>query len=136
MHADRQTGSRDFFGQLARFAVSGGGLTLFTSALYWALAAPAGWPPLIAWVIAFAISVVLGYLIHSRWSFRGHGGRDNEAATGARFVASSLLGFALNALWVWIATGLLTGPAWWPIVPFVLVTPFLIFLVNRYWVFR
>ena len=47
-------------------------------------------------------AVLVGYVVHSRWSFRGHGRRDNLARTGGRFFAVSLVSFALNQLWVWL----------------------------------
>ena len=32
-------------------------------------------------------------------------------------------------------TGALGGPAWWPLVPMLLVTPLVSFALNRAWVF-
>jgi hypothetical protein len=46
--------------------------------------------------------VLVGYVVHSRWSFRGHGRRDNLARTGGRFVIVSLVSFGLNQFWVWL----------------------------------
>ena len=43
--------------------------------------------PNLAWTIGFLAAVLVGYVVHSRWSFRGHGRRDNLARTGGRFFA-------------------------------------------------
>ena len=77
----------------------------------------------------------VGYVVHSRWSFRGHGRRDNLARTGGRFVAVSLVSFALNQLWVWLLVVHFALPLWAP-YPLVLgVTPLIVFALNRRWVF-
>src|SRR3546814_10191815 len=92
--------------------------------------------PLIANVLAYLLCVAIGYLLHSRWSFRGHGGRDNVARRTSRFFLVSLVSFGLNSVFVWILTGpLLDGPTWWPVVPMLFVTPFVTFPLNSRWVF-
>jgi putative flippase GtrA len=80
-------------------------------------------------------AVVVGYVVHSRWSFRGHGRRDNLARTGSRFVVVSLISFGLNSFWVWLLVQQLNLPLWAP-YPLVLgFTPLVIFALNRRWVF-
>jgi putative flippase GtrA len=88
-------------GQLVRYAFTGGLASIVNIGIYWVLRR-AGMDPNLAWAIGFAAAVVVGYVIHSRWSFQGHGRRDNLARTGGRFVIVSLISFALNQLWVWL----------------------------------
>ena len=73
-------------GQLVRYALTGGLASVVNIGVYWVLAAN-GMDPNLAWTIGFAAAVLVGYVVHSRWSFRGHGRRDNLARTGGRFVA-------------------------------------------------
>jgi putative flippase GtrA len=128
-------GHMAMIGQLGRFAVSGGLVTALGVGVYWAAATWAGVAPLLANLLGYAVAMVTGYVMHSRWSFRGHGSRDNPAARTARFFIVSLVSLGLNSLWVWLATGLLGGPTWWPVPLMLLVTPLVTFTLNRRWVF-
>lgn len=127
--------SKDLRRQLIRYAISGGGLTLFYSAVYWIAAVPAGINPLIANCIAFAVTVVLGFVVHSRWSFAGHGRRDRPVRAPAIFLLVNLAGFALNSFWVWaIAVYGGLSPSL-PLLPIIFVTPWVSFYLNRRWTF-
>lgn len=128
-------GTRELFGQLVRYALTGGFVTALGAALYWVTATFVGVAPLLANVLAYLLCVVIGYAMHSRWSFRGYGSRDNPAARTARFFIVSLVSFAVNSLFVWVLTGPLDGPTWWPVVPMLFVTPFVTFALNRRFVF-
>lgn len=121
--------------QLFRYVFSGGMLTVFHLSIYWSCAQLLKIAPLIANVIAQVISTILGYMIHSMWTFRGHGRRDNLARTGGRFLAVTAFGFLLNSFWVWTFTGLLHGPVWWPMPAIAILTPLAVFWLNRLWVF-
>ncbi len=125
----------EWLAQFIRYGAVGVVVTLIAVAAYWLMAAQTGIAPLAANFLAYLLAVALGYLLHSRFSFRGHGARDNLARTGGRFVVVSLVSLGLNSLWVWIATGLLAGPVWWPIPAMVVVTPVVVFILNRKWVF-
>ena len=124
---------RELLGQLTRFGLVGLGSTLLYAAIYWPLATYVMWPVL-AVVIAFAVAVTAGFFFHSRWSFKGHD-RHEDARTKVQFVVVQSAGMALNAFFTWVAVDLWHGPTWWPLVPAVLVTPFLTFALNRWWVF-
>lgn len=120
--------------QIGRYALTGVGVTLFQSALYWLAVYPLRLAPLVSHCIASAFAVVVGHQVHGRYSFKGHGSR--EAPTFPRFVAVALFGIALNALWVWLLTGPLNLPDWTPILAYLFVTPAIVFVFNRIWVFR
>jgi putative flippase GtrA len=124
---------RETLAQVVRFGLVGIALTLLYAAIYWPLATFVMWP-VFAVVIAFLVAVSVGFFLHSRWSFRGHG-KEEDRRTKLQFLAVQTFGFLLNASFTWIATDLLGGPTWWPLVPAVLVTPFATFLLNRLWVF-
>lgn len=121
--------------QFARYGAVGLGVTLLGAGVYWLCAALLGVAPLIANLIAYGVMVTIGYALHSGYSFRGQGARDDLKRTGGRFLVVSWISLGLNSLWVWIATGLLAGADWWPIPAMIFVTPVVIFWLNRKWVF-
>lgn len=126
---------RALFGQLVRYALTGGLASIVNIGVYQLLASQLAVDPNIAWALGFIAAVLVGYVTHSRWSFRGHGRRDNLARTGSRFVIVSLISFGLNSLWVWLLVQHFALPLWAP-YPLVLgLTPLIVFTLNRKWVF-
>ena len=122
------------FGQLVRFGIVGGTSTILYAIVYWPLATYV-MAPVLAVFVAFVVAACFGYVLHSRWSFRGHG-RERDARAQSRFLLVQGVGMVLNAVFTWILTGpLFHGPTWWPLVPAVIVTPFVTFVLNRQWVF-
>ena len=130
---ERARGS-EVLGQLIRFGLVGGFVTALGAGAYLA-AALAGVAPLLANVLAYAVAMATGYVLHSKVSFRGHGSRDNPAQRTLRFVTVSLISFGLNSLFVWTMTEPLGWPVWTPVVPMLFVTPLVTFTLNRRWVF-
>ena len=135
---------RALFWQIVRFGLTGGAATAIYAAVYWPIAtyAQMRWPlehrsvwPLIANVLGYLVSMVAGYVIHSRWSFRGVGERDNVARTGGRYLVVMLVSFTMNTFFVWFLTGPMHGATWWPLLTNVFVTPMLTFVLYRFWVF-
>jgi putative flippase GtrA len=127
--------SHEPFAQLVRFALVGVFLAGIYSAIYWYLATYV-MSPLLAVLIAFLVSVLIGFVLHSRWSFRGHGAREDNRMK-IRFLAVQAAGLVLNEIFTWALTGpLVHGPTWWPLIPAIFLTPFATFLLNRRLVFR
>ena len=123
------------FAQLIRFGISGAFVTALGVGVYAVVAVLLGWHPQLGNILAYVTAMATGYVMHSSWSFRGHGG-ERTHATKVRFVIGSLIGYALNVFWVWLLfTHLDLGPGA-PIVPMLFVTPAVTFLLNRHWVFR
>jgi len=140
----RSPETREIFWQLVRFGFFGGLSTLIYAAVYWPIATygQKEWPlansatwPVAANLLGYVAAVLSGYVMHSRWSFRGHGTRGNLARTGGRFFATSLVSLGMNTFFVWLLTGPMHGPTWWPLVPAVFFTPLITFVINRLWVF-
>ena len=126
-------------GQLARFAISGA----ISSLVYSIVFLPFAWYvtgerlSVIAVVPAFFAAAAVGYVLHSNWSFKGHGARDNPRRRQVKFLIVQALGMALNLAFTWIVTGpLLHGPAWASLIPCFLITPFATFALNRQLVFK
>lgn len=124
-------------GQLVRFALTGGFVTALYAVVYSPLAGFRITSEQVANLLGYAVAMVTGYILHSRWSFRGHGTRDNPARTTSRFFAVSLVSLGLNSFFVWLLTddAVLAGPWWWPLIPILFVTPLVTFTLNRVWVF-
>jgi putative flippase GtrA len=123
-------------GQIIRYGITGGAVTALQEAIYWSLAGPAHVDPQIANFMGYIAAVVSGYFAHGRFSFRGHGVREKPVARALRFWAVSLVSLALNAFWVWLFVTHGHLPVWSPIPFKAVVTPGLVFLLNRQWVFR
>lgn len=122
-------------GQLIRFGLVGGFVTVLGVAAYWVPATFFGVPPLLANLLGYGVAVAFGYVLHSKVSFRGHGSRDNPGRRTFRFIVVSLVSLGLNSLFVGVLTGPLGGPTWWPVIPMLFVTPLVTFYLNRQWVF-
>jgi putative flippase GtrA len=121
--------------QLTRFIISGALVTALGVGVYAFVALVLRWHPQLGNFLAYAVAVATGYVMHSRWSFRGHGGQ-RDHRTRARFIIVSLISYALNSSWVWLFTKPLHLSPAWPMLPMVFVTPVVTFTLNRQWVFR
>src|SRR5437868_11894016 len=95
------------FAQLVRFAIVGFSLAALYSAIYWVLATYV-MTPVLAVVVAFLVSVSIGFVLHSRWSFRGHGAREDHRLK-VKFLAVQTSGFVLNEAFTWVLTGPMHG---------------------------
>ncbi len=126
---------RAILGQLLRFLVSGGIVTALGVGVYAVIALVLRWHPQLGNFLAYVTAMATGYLLHSRWSFRDHGGT-RGGNTVARFLVVSLISLGLNSFWVWLLTEPLALSPAWPIAPMLFVTPLVTFTLNRQWVFR
>jgi putative flippase GtrA len=120
---------------VVRYTISGVGLVIFYSSLYWTAAVPLRIAPLVANTIAFAATLVTGWIIHSRWSFRGHGPETRPRTAYAKFLIVNLAGYALNSFWVWLIVERLGQSVGLSILPIAFVTPAASFWLNRRWTF-
>lgn len=121
--------------QLARFIVSGATVTALGVAVYALVALLFRWNPQLGNFLAYVVAVATGYVMHSKWSFKDHGGTRTHA-TKVRFAVVSLISYALNSFWVWLLFSHFALGRAAPIVPMLFVTPAVTFVLNRQWVFR
>src|SRR3546814_16089906 len=77
------------FWQIVRYGLTGLFVTACQATIYWTLAAPVGLHPQVANGIGYLAAVADGYVTHSSFPFRGHGGAGNQARRGVRFGAES-----------------------------------------------
>jgi putative flippase GtrA len=126
---------RDLLAQMIRFGLTGGLLTVLVAGGYWIVAELFGVEPMLSMTLNYLVFTAVGYLLHSRFSFRGHGGRDRPHLRTARFFTVNTTGFLANQFFVWLLVEHMGGPTWWPVIPILFVTPLLTFSLNRRWVF-
>ena len=125
----------EIVGQVVRFGMTGLLLTVLVAAGYRVLATFFGVEPMLSLTLNFLVFTGVGYLLHSRFSFRGYGSRDNEAARTMKFFTVNVIGFVANQFFVWLLVKHLGGPTWWPVIPILFVTPLVTFALNRRGVF-
>ena len=128
------TARREIFWQIVRYGVNGSIVTGLYSLVLLALDSWTRLPLQYCNLAGYVAALNLGYFLHSHVTFRNHGTRDN--ASKIRFVLASLPSFALNAFWAWLLTDAMKLPHWTLYLPIWFVTPAMIFVLNRWWVFR
>src|SRR5690242_8733129 len=92
---------RTMVAQLVRFVIAGGLVTALGVAVYALVALVFRWHPQLGNFLAYVVAMAAGYVMHSRWSFRDHGG-ERTHATRVKFLIVSVISFALNSFWVWL----------------------------------
>ena len=127
---------RGLAGEAVRYGISGAALAVLYSAVYWTLAAPMGIPVLLANTAAFAVNLVAGWALHSRWSFANRSASGPARTAYSRYFAVNAASYALNSIWVWTIVERLHGSVALSIIPVVTITPAFTFALNRAWIFR
>lgn len=123
------------FWQLARFGITGVGLTLFTVGLAYVLEHYLAASALLAIVLATAVAMCMGYVAHSQWSFKGHGTRDNLPMRLLQFVCVNFIGLAMNMGFTWVLREHYHMSAAMGYLPIIFITPLVSYGLNRAWVF-
>jgi putative flippase GtrA len=121
--------------QLLRYAFAGFCVTQFAALVYTGLVVILKTEPLVANMLSTTCGLCAGYGVHSRWSF-ATGANGNEGWQIGRFLLASLFAFLVNTLWVWLLVKDLHLPAIAPVPLMMVATPWISFLLNRYWVFK
>jgi len=121
--------------QAARYGIAGFLITVLFSACYWAVTELLGIDPMVSLAVVFTVFSGISYFAHGAFSFRGYGSRDQQHIRAGRFFLVNIAGFLLNQFWVWLLVKRLDGPTWWPIIPFIFVTPWVTFAMHRRWVY-
>lgn len=114
-----------------RFGLVGLSATAAYAILGLALVSGLGLAPLYGNSVAFALSFVVSYLGHRRWTFRSSKGHSRSLP---RFALVQGLGLALNSGIIWLAMKAGTG---YPMAMLLAIVacPALVYLLCRIWVF-
>jgi putative flippase GtrA len=123
------------FGQLLRYGITGAGLALAFAVVYEAVLRVMPGAPQLANALAFFASTLLGYVIHSRWSFRGHSQGNAPIPSALKFLVVNISSFAANVFWVWLLVRHLGLSPNAPLLPILGLTPLMSFWLNRHWTF-
>lgn len=121
--------------QLLRYGVTGGFVTILGVMAYAVAVRVGNVAPLLANILAYLVSMGFGYVMHGRYSFRGHGSRDAPVKQGGKFFVTSGISFGLNSFFVWLFTSTFGWDDLTPIFAMVFVTPLICFVIYRKWVF-
>ena len=125
---------RVLLGQLIRYGVLGLFVTLCGQSAFIALDTFTSASPQLCNVAAFVVSLTIGYHLHSRYTFKDQGERGRRAFL--RFFLAALPSYAVNAFWTWLIITEFRFDHIFVQIPIFFVTPFMIFAINRWWVFR
>ena len=120
------------FGQFIRYATVGLGSNIVLYLAYLALTA-AGIESKLAMTLLYVLGVVQTFAFNKRWSFR-HGGV--RGATFVRYCASYALGYLINLGVLLVFVDRLGYPHQAVQGVMILALAILLFLLQKYWVFR
>ena len=121
--------------QLIRYIFAGFCVTQFAAVIYSAQVYFLRVEPLTANVISTACGLCAGYFVHSDWSF-ATGSNGNEGMQVGQFLLASFFAFLVNTIWVWVLVKTMHMPPLAPVPLMMVATPWISFLLNRYWVFK
>ena len=125
---------RALLGQVLRYGITGGIVTTFGVAAYLVAVGWGQMAPLVSNIIAYLVSMALGYFMHARFSFRETSG-DASAKQGSKFFVTSGISFALNSVFVWLFTDVMAWNDQSPVIAMIFITPAICFVIYRKWVF-
>ena len=85
-------------------------------------------------LLAYLLALIVSYIGQRYWTFATNK-LNSQASTIFRFIGVSLLGYGLNAFWVYAATNVLNLSPYYAIVGIGFLTPLMTFLLLKFWVF-
>ena len=90
--------------------------------------------PQLSNLLACLIALTFSYAGQRYWTFSDIQSGEH-ASTIFRFISISLLGYGLNAFWVYIATVKLSLSAYYGLLGIGFLTPLMTFMLLKFWVF-
>ena len=119
---------------IVKFLSIGGVATLTHASVYYILIELMHLMPQLANLIGFIVAFSVSYVGQRRWVF-GHVIVNNEFIAKLKFCISSLVSLAINALWVEVTIQVFGLSPEYSIIGIVFITPIIIFLILKLWVF-
>lgn len=119
------------YNQLIKFIISGFAATLVHGVIF-IYAVKVDIPPLVSNTFAYILALIVSFLIQSKWVFNV---TMIEKIYLLKFGITSIIGFLLNTLIVFIAMNFFNKSEYITIVIMVTITPIVIFILNKFWVF-
>ncbi len=123
--------------QFIRFGLVGATATIMHVTLYVSLIEFLTVEPVLSNVIAFMSSVAISFVGHAQWTFRNEFKTRSKSAhiMLLQFISGAVLGLILNTAFVAILVTTLGLSYAWAIPCFVVITPFILYVINKIWVF-
>jgi putative flippase GtrA len=90
--------------------------------------------PQIANLFAYLVALTVSYVGQRYWTFATRKPQ-SRFSTIPRFISVSLLGYGLNAFWVYTATTILGVSPYYSLLGIGLFTPVMTFFLLQFWVF-
>lgn len=119
------------------FALVGLLATIVHLSVFAALSQSLGIPPLISNSAAFLLAFSVSFAGQAAWTFRTQ--IDDQGLTMrhlVRFVCTSLIGFGINSLIVYVIVIRLAASGWFALPFMATLAPVAVFALNKWWVFR
>lgn len=121
--------------EFIRFGLVGGAATLVHAAIYTALISWTAVAPQLANLIAFLSALGISAFGHHHFTFRANEGKRSFSASSWRLGVTAILGYLLNASFVFIVEDVLEADSRLAVIPMILITPVVTYAINKGWVF-
>lgn len=90
--------------------------------------------PQLSNLAGYLVAVSFSYYFQMKWTF-SHRNNDVGLKSLSKFIVASLLGFAINAIFVFIVDDLLLINSLYALICIIFMTPAITFLLLNFWVF-
>lgn len=123
--------------QVRCFALVGLLATIVHLSVFAALSQSLGIPPLLSNSAAFLLAFSVSFAGQAAWTFRTQ--IDDHGLTMrhlVRFICTSLVGFGINSLIVYVIVVRLAASSWFALPFMATLAPVAVFALNKWWVFR
>ena len=88
-------------------------------------------------ILGFCIAFLVSYLGQFHWTFKDQTIQlSDKRSTFFKFLKIALLGFLVNLLWSYLILEFLLLHHYYYLALLTFVTPILIFMLNKFWVFK
>lgn len=133
----RELATNRLFQQLVSFAIVGVGATLTHAIIFNISFELLQLYHLIANIFGFCIAFLVSYLGQFHWTFKEQSIQlADKRGAFFKFLKTALLGFAVNLFWAFLILELLQLHHYYYLALLTFVTPILIFILNKFWVFK
>jgi len=120
--------------RLMKFAGVGGLATLVHSSLYIFFLNIISLHDQMSNLLGYLFAFLVSYYGQRHWTFYDKE-IESEIRSKLKFFASSLLSLGINALWVYLTVEILLQPPEYAVLGIMFITPIIIYLLLKFWVF-
>ncbi|WP_022942804.1 GtrA family protein [Psychromonas hadalis] len=133
----RELATNRLFQQLVSFSIVGVGATLTHAVIFNLVFQQLQFHHFIANILGFCLAFLVSYLGQFHWTFKEQAIQlTDKRSAFVKFFKTALLGFAVNLFWSFIILEFLQLHHYYYLALLTFVTPILIFVLNKFWVFK